>query len=239
MELSAARSCSNTTSFPWQSLSKWCVGIDIGQASDPTAFCAVERVSWELEPQWQRLNIYPNGYMRPNVKAIVDRKPSDELRVRALQRLPLGIPYPEQCELLASMLSNSNLENASVFLDATGVGKPISDLFRKAGIKHKPIWISGGRVEQQHGGGYSVPKLHLISRLQAALHSGELKIARALPEAAAFTRELQEFRVSWTEAGHARFGARQGAHDDLVLAAALAVYGATRRGETKVVPLLL
>jgi hypothetical protein len=65
-------------------------------------------------------------------------------------------------------------------------------------------------------------------RLQAALHSGELKIARALPEAVAFARELREFRASWTEAGNVMFGARQGAHDDLVLAAALAVYGATR-----------
>ena len=79
-----------------------------------------------------------------------------------------------------------------------------------------------------------MPKLILVSRLQAALHSNELKIARALPESAAFTRELQEFRASWTEAGHLRFGARQGAHDDLVLAAALAVYGATRPGPIEI-----
>jgi hypothetical protein len=61
-----------------------------------------------------------------------------------------------------------------------------------------------------------------------ALPSGELKIAKSLPEANAFVRELTEFRASFTDAGHLQFGARVGQHDDLVLAAALAVWGASR-----------
>lgn len=204
---------------PWVSSSTWSIGIDVGQANDPTAFCAVEAVRWRLTKDYERLN-------RPRPEE--GEKPKDELRIRALQRLQLGIPYPAQCEILAGMLENPSLADSEVFLDATGVGRPISDLFTQAGIRHRPIWITGGREELPHQNGFSVPKLHLISRLQAALHSGELKIAKALPEAVAFTRELQEFRASWTEAGHLRFGARQGAHDDLVLAASLAVYGATR-----------
>lgn len=39
------------------------------------------------------------------------------------------------------------------------------------------------------------------------------------------TRELQEFRVKYTEAGNANLNAREGGHDDLVLAIAIAVFG--------------
>jgi hypothetical protein len=45
------------------------------------------------------------------------------------------------------------------------------------------------------------------------------------------TRELQEFRVKYTEAGNATFNAREGGHDDLVLALAIAVFGLSA-GET-------
>ncbi|WDS36083.1 hypothetical protein [Pseudoxanthomonas sp.] len=61
--------------------------------------------------------------------------------------------------------------------------------------------------------------------MQALLHSGDLRIPRALPDAAVLTRELQEFRVKYTEAGNATFNAREGEHDDLVLALAIAVFG--------------
>jgi hypothetical protein len=62
----------------------------------------------------------------------------------------------------------------------------------------------------------------LVSRLQAHFHSNDLKIARALPEAAVLAAELQDFRASISEAGYASFGARVGKHDDLVLALAIA-----------------
>ncbi len=70
-----------------------------------------------------------------------------------------------------------------------------------------------------------MPKVTLVSRLQALLHSGDLRIPRALPDAAVLTRELQEFRVKYTDAGNATFNAREGEHDDLVLALAIAVFG--------------
>lgn len=232
------------STLPWTSRTLSAVGVDIGQAQDPTALCAIEGVFWRIHPRWAADHRWPFpgvSLSEQRIEQINAARPSNELRVRMLQRLPLGLSYIDQCVLLAEVLARPALAEATVWLDATGVGKPISDLFRRAGVKHSPVWITGGRDEQQHGPGVSVPKIQLISRLQAALHSGELKIAKALPEAVAFTRELQEFRVSWTEMGNMRFGARQGAHDDLVLAAALAVYGVTRN-ETRsssVVPLAI
>lgn len=73
-----------------------------------------------------------------------------------------------------------------------------------------------------------MPKGELVSKLQALLHSGDLRIAASLPDAAVLARELQDFRVRFTDAGNATFNAREGAHDDLVLALALAVFGLSR-----------
>jgi hypothetical protein len=36
--------------------------------------------------------------------------------------------------------------------------------------------------------------------------------------------ELQDFQASFTQTGYAKFGARQGKHDDLVLACAIALW---------------
>jgi hypothetical protein len=72
----------------------------------------------------------------------------------------------------------------------------------------------------------SVPKLILVSRLQALLHQGQLKIKRSLPEAEVLVRELQDFRVEYTANGNLTFNARQGQHDDLVLALAIACWRA-------------
>lgn len=73
-----------------------------------------------------------------------------------------------------------------------------------------------------------MPKGGLVSKLQALLHSGDLRIAASLPDAAVLGRELQDLRVRFTDAGNAAFHAREGAHDDLVLASALAVFGLSR-----------
>jgi len=68
--------------------------------------------------------------------------------------------------------------------------------------------------------------LTLVSRLQALLHEGRLKIQKELSEAETLVRELQDFRVEFTAAGHLTFNARSGRHDDLVLALAIAVWHA-------------
>jgi hypothetical protein len=84
------------------------------------------------------------------------------------------------------------------------------------------------RSETYDGGIIGVPKLSLISRVQALLHEGRLKIHKDLAEAATLVRELQDFRVEFTGSGAITFNARVGRHDDLVLALAIAcwrVYG--------------
>jgi hypothetical protein len=51
-----------------------------------------------------------------------------------------------------------------------------------------------------------------------------LRIARSLAHSHILAVELQAFRVSIAENGHARFEGGGGEHDDLVLAVALALW---------------
>ena len=71
---------------------------------------------------------------------------------------------------------------------------------------------------------YRVAKLLLVSRLQAALHAGELRIAKELPDASVLALGMADFRAQIGETGYTRFGAREGTHDNLVLALAIGVW---------------
>jgi hypothetical protein len=120
--------------------------------------------------------------------------------------------------------------NPTILVDYTGVGRPVFDLFReKQALKWAHgVVITGGRETTTNDVGWSVPKAELVSKLQALLHAGLLKIQPKLRDADVLKRELADFRVRYTEAGNATFNAREGAHDDLVLALALAVFGLSR-----------
>jgi len=67
-----------------------------------------------------------------------------------------------------------------------------------------------------------------------ALQRRKLKVAVGLPEAATLVEELRNFEVRITQAANAVYNARVGAHDDLVLAAALALWGATHQVDNAV-----
>ena len=193
------------------------VGIDIGQAHDPTAIAIVSRVTTEAT--------------NPQLKA-ANPEPHPRYEVQHLERLRLGMPYPAQVDHLEAMLTKPPLNRLGprVLVDYTGVGRPVFDMFagRHALRRAQGVVITGGRDTTRHGPGWSVPKGELVSKLQALLHSGHLRIAASLPEAPVLLRELQDFRVRFSDAGNATFNAREGAHDDLVLALALAVFGLSR-----------
>ncbi|MBJ6978060.1 hypothetical protein JG616_01785 [Luteimonas sp. MC1782] len=169
-----------------------------------------------------------------------ERNPRYE--VQHLERLRLGMPYPAQVDQLEAMLCRPPLNRLSprVLVDYTGVGRPVFDMFagRHALRRAQGVVITGGRDTTRHRAGWSVPKGELVSKLQALLHAGELRIAASLPDAPVLLRELQDFRVRFTDAGNATFNAREGAHDDLVLALALAVFGLSRPEPARDVPIV-
>jgi hypothetical protein len=154
---------------------------------------------------------------------------STVFQVGHLERVPLGTTYPAIVHHIGRLLARLP-EGTELCVDYTGVGRPVFDLFRYSSTYPIGVLITSGVTEATIDGIAHVPKLVLISRLQALLHEGRLKIQRDLPEAKNLVSELMDFRVQYTAAGHLTFNAREGKHDDLVLALAIACYCAAGGG---------
>jgi hypothetical protein len=205
-------------SIPARAVDRWYVGLDIGQSIDPSAVCALNHVIVPLD-SWQ-----------PNAKAETWKQDRTErFLVRHLERLPLGMAYPQQVEHVRYLLSRDPLKGAQFALDYTGVGRPCADLFYRAGLRPMNILITAGSETTYGDGAHHVPKQTLISQLETRLHTGELRIAADLVDAPALRDELRDFARKVSESGRVTFNARSGAHDDLVLAVAIALFAALNR----------
>lgn len=161
------------------------VGVDLGQASDPTAI------------------------------AIADG--SD---FRHLERVPLGTPYPQVCERIGSICGA--LPGARLVVDGTGGGRAVVDSLEAAGLSPIVVTITSGKKERREGSRIWIPKALLLRPLIAGLEDGSIRIAATLTLAGALMKELRAFQVVRGERGHLAFNGK-GEHDDLVIAAALAV----------------
>ena len=139
--------------------------------------------------------------------------PPSIFQVGHLERVPLGTPYPGIVAHVGRLLDKLPA-GTELVIDLTGVGRPVFDMFVYSGISPLGVLITAGASETRDGPICGVPKLTLVSRLQALLHEGRLKILRELAEAETLVRELQDFRVEFTAAGHLTFNARSGKHDD-------------------------
>jgi hypothetical protein len=188
------------------------LGIDIGKSQDHTAIAIVERadphLAW-LDPEFDRLTL------------------------RYAERVPLGTPYPQVVEHVRHIVTHEQLRGqCAIAVDATGVGAPVVDMLRAAGLACEiaAVTITGGeRTASSSGNIWSVPKMDLLAGVQVLLQKHELKIAPDLPEAAALVRELTDVKMSAAPRGSVRMGADGfGEHDDLVIALALACWRAMR-----------
>jgi hypothetical protein len=196
------------------------LGLDLGQANDPSALAVLERTVPTVEiPR-------PNGMIR-----------KEQIRhygCRALKRWPLGTPYTAIVSEMATLTGNKLFRNAKLVIDATGVGRPVVDMFRDAHLRPDliPVMITSGTKESFHDGYRHVAKLILISTLQVLLQQRRLQFAKSLPETPRLVKELQNYRVNITPALNETFNAREGEHDDLILALALAAW----QGEREPIP---
>jgi hypothetical protein len=184
-------------------VTRFYVGLDLGQKRDHAAVAVVEKGADE-----------------------------SHFGVRHLERMPLGTPYPDVVERVREMVRDEKLVGrCSLAVDGTGVGAPVVDLLRSAelGCDLSAVTITAGDHESQSGEVWSVPKRDLIGGVQVLLEKGELRIARELREAGALMRELLDVRMTMAGSGRVRLGADGfGEHDDLVIALALACWRAKR-----------
>jgi hypothetical protein len=150
-------------------------------------------------------------------------------QVGYLERMALGTSYPAIAHHVRRLFLGLP-SSTEVVLDATGLGGPVYEIFVGIGISPIGVMITAGTAQSDDGKFLHVPKMLLISRLQALLHEGRLKIQKSLPEASVLMGELLDYRIEYTAAGHLTFNAREGRHDDLVLALAIACYRAAGDG---------
>ena len=200
-----------------KSAARFYVGLDLGQAQDYSAVAVVERA--EL--------LFP------------DRDPitysfraETRYTVRHAERIRLGLPYPEVVEHVRQLVRRSPLgKNVKVVVDATGVGAPVVDLLKQAGLGCQviPVVITGADMESSDGVRYRVPKRDLMTGLQVAFQRRRLGLASGLRALEAMREELRSMRVRMTPDGYERMS---GTRDDLVLALALAWWRASREAPT-------
>lgn len=187
------------------------MGLDLGQAQDYTALAIAEEQA-EQGKEGAEVSYH----------------------LRHLERLPLGTPYPDVVTHVRRLITGTPLEgHCTLILDLTGVGAPVYDMFAAADLPCElyGVSITGGDTVTWDWRRVRVPKRDLVSATQVLLQSGRLKIAQALPEAATLIQELLNFRVKIDPlTAHDSYSAwRETAHDDLVLATALAVWIAENR----------
>lgn len=196
--------------------SRFYMGVDLGKATDPTAIAVVRRV------------------VRTGIDGVTGEAEDERPRFFTghLERLPLGMTYPAIVAHVGQLLARPPLAgNCELVVDGTGVGAPVVDMFRAGGLDLTSVVITAGDAESSDGQTARVPKLVLISRVEALLHDGRLVIHKDLREAEALKAELLDFRADVTASGFWRFGARSGKHDDLLLALALACWKAHAGGD--------
>jgi hypothetical protein len=99
------------------------------------------------------------------------------------------------------------------------------------------VTITGGLKATRDGAEWHVPKRELIVGLQVAFETGRLMIDPGIAGVDTLVSELMAMRVRVGLSGHERFESwREGAHDDMVLAVALAWWEMNRRTPPEVRP---
>ena len=176
------------------------VGLDLGQAQDYTALIILEQHG-----------AAPAHY-----------------NLRFIKRFPLRTSYQKIMDSVTRMLKSKEFDAhpSALIIDATGVGAPVVDMFQRAKVRPVAVTITCGfEVTPVSGREFRVPKRDLVSTLRLLFDDQRLQIAEGLPDAKVLVDELLNFRLKVSDAGHDTYEPwREGEHDDLVLATALAAW---------------
>jgi hypothetical protein len=96
----------------------------------------------------------------------------------------------------------------SVSIDSTGIGDPIVETLRNAGVRVEPYKIGSSAAKQQ-----------LIEKLRVCIEQGRI----SYPKIFDILLELESYEYKMTEGNVVKYSAPPGKHDDCVIALALAV----------------
>ena len=195
-------------------------GLDLGQSNDYTALAIVQRVPTH-DPQTGKHGV--------------------DLHLRHLERYPLKTSYTDIADSVRDLLTGppftKNIRDGlrvrraiTELVDKTGVGVTVTDLLKERRLRVIGVTITGLGQKVNCNGirDYSVPKQDLVAALEVPFHKGTLKVAKGLEGWGKLREEFLNFRRKQnTKTGYNSYEHwREGDHDDLVLAAALAAWKA-------------
>src|SRR5215217_4924285 len=240
----------NRPRLPKYSPPRYSVGVDLGQASDPTAIAVLEK------------NIMPPDTA---LFAPVGKSPSNRLVEGSLvydlvylKRPKLGTPYDVIARRVADLVCELEPEGAfgelgqvTLSVDGTGVGRGVVDMlrteFQRRGASSKSVprvdfrrvSVTGSNTSLKRpsrtNGYWSVPKKDLVFPAVALFQQGKIRIGK-VQDRDALVNELKNYRRTTNIAtGNMAFEPwRESDHDDLLFAVCLSLWGwQTRKGQTR------
>jgi hypothetical protein len=241
----------NRPRLPKHSPPRYSVGVDLGQANDPTAIAVLEKTI--APPETAMFN--PVGESPSN--RLVEGSLVYDLVY--LKRPKLGTAYDVIAKRVADLVCElepqgafGELGQVTLSVDGTGVGRGVVDMldteFKRRGATSKSVpkvdfrrvSVTGSNTSlkrpSRSDGYWSVPKRDLVFPAVAAFQQKRLRIAKGIRDRDALVNELKNYRRTTNIAtGNMAFEPwRESDHDDLLFAVCLALFGwQQRRGSTR------
>jgi Terminase RNaseH-like domain len=247
-----AHQIDNRPMLPRYTQKRYCVGVDLGQASDFTAIAVLKK---EIVPPDTAM-FSPVGDHPGN--RLVDGSIVYDLVY--LKRPKLGTPYDTIAKRVADLICElepqgafGELGQVTLSVDGTGVGRGVVDMldteFTRRGssaaskavphVDFRRVSVTGSNTSlkwlERANGYWSVPKKDLVFPAVAAFQQGKIRIARGIKDRDALVHELRSYkRTTNIATGNTAFEPwRESDHDDLLFAVCLALWGwQQRRGQT-------
>jgi hypothetical protein len=214
------------------------LGYDPAQSFDESALVLVESVREPIQV------LQGDPLKAVDWRTLRQRLGPQQLYVRKIRRLPKHTPYPQQVEMVRTMIDNAARigKRAELVIDITGVGLPIAQMMPASNLYPTRILITSGNEVTRANGDWRVPKKVLVGLLDSHLNNGEL----ALPglskygntaddlEIKELKKQMQSFVAGYSANGSATYAASGQGKDDLVLALSYAVFALSeRRGRSR------
>jgi hypothetical protein len=201
------------------------LGLDLGKKRDYTALAVLKQ---QAVPTGRQVNETEYQYDLVHLDRWRGRNYRDAIPVvdEVITKLR-HVAFEEHFRATGDGSVDGGEPVIALVVDQTGVGEAVIEDLRAAGLACVGITIHGGDTTSTQPGGFRVPKRALVATVEVLLQNRRLRIASKLPLAGVLVSELDNFKTTITlSTGHDTYGAaepwREGAHDDTVLAVALA-----------------
>lgn len=210
------------------------IGVDVGKMHDPTAIVVSDisrRATGQRKPGYHPGGEVAGQWIGPTYAPDALERFETRYTVRHMERIPLGVSYPEQARRLVRILANlaklrlpgePRLER-SVYLDITGVGRPVFDIVAEELLTEPlasavPIYgltFTGGEMTTYDRDEGRLPKAYLVSRLQALMQGHCIELPPDHPDTPIMQGELKTYEIRLSQSGKDTYGAfANDTHDD-------------------------